>query len=138
MRGVGGFFGQLIFSMTVFALNMLFLSLAGVMRLLPVLLPILARAAWGLVLLTCRLYYLLVTRAAPWVKKHSGINILGGLPRLATTILLSLTLGGLFLFIAQLPLTLWTAGPLILHGLFVDFIWDDIPQTGSLQMGVRL
>ena len=138
MRTATGFFAQLIFSMTVFALNMLFISIAGLLRLLPTVLPILGRAALGLLLLSCRLYYLLLTRAAPLVEQRTKINIVVGLWRLATTLILSLVLGVLILFLAQWPLTLWTVAPLVLHGLFVDFIWDDIPQTGSIQMGVRL
>ena len=138
MRTITGFFAQLIFSMTVFALNMLFISIAGLLRLLPVALPAVGRAAWGLVILSCRLYYLLLTRIAPIIQQRVRINILEGLWRLVVTLGVSLTLGVSGLLLAQLPLTIWTIVPLVLHGLFVDFIWDDIPQTGSIQMGVRL
>lgn len=138
MRTATGLLAQLVFSMTVFAFNMLFISIAGALRLLPVMLPVLARAGWSLLLLSCRLYYLALTRTAPWIKAHLGINLLEGLGRVATTGFLSLTLGGLFLIIAQWPLTIWTVLPLLAHGLFVDFVWDDIPQQGGLQMGVRL
>jgi hypothetical protein len=138
MRSAGGVLSQLVFAMTTFALNMLFISLAGLVRLLPLLLPTVGRLAWGLLLLSCRVYYLLLTRVAPILKARLRVDLLNGLWRLAATVSLSLALGLLFLFSAQWPLMIWTVGPFAVHGLFVDYIWDDIPETANLLMGMRL
>jgi hypothetical protein len=137
-RAVGGFFAAIVLATTFFAINLFFVALAGVLRLLPMLVPLAGRFLWGLLVLSCRVYYLLLSRLAPYVEQSLGIRLLEGLWRLTTTLLMSLTIGLTFLMIAQLPLTVWTVLPCILHGLFVDFVWDEIPEMGELQMGIRL
>lgn len=133
-----GIFIALVLSTMVFAISFFFVALANALRLLPTLVPIIGRMVWGIVVLSCRVYYLLLNRIAPDVEKRFKIKILEGLWRLATTFVVSLVLGLVLLLLTSLPLNIWTMIPFVLHGLFVDFVWDDIPGWGELQMGVRL
>src|SRR5262245_33184973 len=130
-------FGTVIVGTTVFALNLFFVGVAGVLRLIPLALPLVGRGVWGLLVFSCRLYYLLLTRLAPFVEKYMRVKLLSGLWRLGITVGLSLALGLAVLLVTPLPITLWTVAPFVLHGLFVDFVWDEIPGLAELQMGVR-
>lgn len=130
-------FGTLIFGTAVFALNLFLVGIAGVLRLIPMLVPLVGRALWGLLVFSCRLYYLLLMRLAPVIQRYTKVKILAGLWRLGTTVGMSLILGLGLLFVLHLPVNPWTVIPLILHGLFVDFVWDEIPGLSELQMGVR-
>lgn len=139
MGNVFGFvFGTLILGTTVFAMNLFFVGVAGVLRLIPMLVPLAGRALWGLLVFSCRLYYLLLTRLAPVIQRHTKVKILTGLWRLGTTVSMSLGLGLVLLLVLHLPINPWTVIPLVLHGLFVDFAWDEIPGLSELQMGVRI
>jgi hypothetical protein len=137
-RAVGALFAHLIIATTVFALNLFFVSVAGVLQLLPRLAPLVGRLVWGILLLSCRLYYLVLVRVSPYVQRRFRIRLLEGLWRLGTIILLSLGLGVGFYTVARISMTIWTITPLVLHGLFVDFVWEEIPDKGGLQMGVRM
>jgi hypothetical protein len=137
-QAILGIFVALILSAVVFAVSLFFVALANILRLLPTLAPILGRIAWGILVLSCRVYYLLLTRLAPFIERRWKVKILNGLWRLGVTLVLSLLSGLLFLLLTGLPMGIWTVLPFLLHGLFVDFIWDDIPGWGELQMGVRL
>lgn len=139
MGNVLGFvFGTLILGTTVFAMNLFFVGVAGVLRLIPMLVPLVGRALWGLLVFSCRLYYLLLNRLAPFVEKYTKVKLLTGLWRLGTTVGMSLGIGLVLLFALRLPINPWTVIPLVLHGLFVDFVWDEIPGLSELQMGVRI
>lgn len=137
-RTLGGLLAQLIVTTTIFTMNMLLMSVAGLLRMLPTLLPWLGRVIWAGLILSCRLYSLLLAHLAPFIRQQTRINILDGLARFAATLSLSLLAGIAFLFLAQWPITLWTVVPIILHGLFVAFIWDEIPAEGGLRLGTRL
>lgn len=130
-------FGTLILGIIVFAMSVFFVGAAGVLRLVPLALPLLGRVLWGMLVFSCRLYYLLLTRLAPSVQKATQVHLLEGLTRLGTTLSMSLVFGLVLLWVAHLPLNVWSFTPFVLHGLFVDFAWDEIPGLGELQMGVR-
>lgn len=130
-------FGTLILGTLVFAMNLFFVGVAGIVRLVPMLMPLVGHALWGLLVFSCRLYYLLLTRLAPSIEQHTKVKLLSDLWRLGATVGLSLALGLGLLVVLHLPLNAWTIIPLVLHGLFVDFSWNEIPGLSELQMGVR-
>lgn len=78
-----------------------------------------------------------MTRLAPFVERYARVKLLSGLCRLATTVGMSLVLGLAILLVTPIPITFWSVIPFVVHGLFVDFAWDEIPGLGELQMGVR-
>lgn len=137
-RAVAALCAQLIVATTIFALNVFFISLAGFLRLLPTLVPVLWRGTWGLLVLSCRLYYLVLTRLAPYIQAWTHVQVLEGLWRLTATVLLSLLLGLVFLLLLQWPVSGWALLLTLLHGIFVDLVWDEIPDSGGLQLGVKI
>lgn len=139
MGGIlGSLLGTVVIGTTVFTINLVFMGIASVLRLLPLLLPLLGRIAWGTVVFSCRLYYLMLRRIAPVVERQTKIKILEGLWRMGVTLGMSLTLGLGILFFSGMAITWWTMLPFLVHGLFVDFAWDDIPGLGALETGTRL
>lgn len=139
MGGIlGGFLGTVVVGTTVFTINLFFMGIASVLRLMPLLLPIIGRVLWGVLVYSCRLYYLLLNRVAPLIEQYTKIKILEGLWRLGTTLGMSLLLGLVILFVSHIALTFWSMIPFVIHGLFVDFTWDEIPDLDTLEMGTRL
>jgi hypothetical protein len=138
LGAIGSLFGTIIVGTTVFTMNLLFMALASLLRLMPLFLPLLGRVVWGVLVYSCRLYYLLLGRVAPLVERLTRVKILEGLCRLGVILSLSLLLGLGFLLVAQIPITVWTVLPFVLHGIFVDAVWNEIPGLGSLETGTRL
>jgi len=75
---------------------------------------------------------------APIVQQRLNINILAGPSRVIASLLLSLILGLLFLLLTDLPMTGWSIGLSLLHGLSVGLAWDEIEKPGGLQLGVKI
>lgn len=134
MRNGTGFLGAL----TVFALNMLFMSLATILRLMPIVLPVLARLALGMTILSQRFYRLILAKLAPTFLKRWKIKLAEGLWRVLATVTLSLTLGTVVFLIIAFPINGWTMMLLVGHGLFVGLAWDELPQAETLTTGVRI
>ncbi len=88
--------------------------------------------------LSTRFYNFILTRAAPLLNRHLGIDILKGFARIITTILLSLGIGLLILCLFNLPINGLTLGICILHGVIVGMAWDGISSRGNLNLGDRL
>jgi hypothetical protein len=137
-RALGGIFAIVVISTTIFAINMFFTGVAGVLGLIPQLVPLAGRAVWGVLILSCRFYYLLLSRIAPAIERVARVDITEGLRRLAATVTLSFTFGCALLWLLQWDLNGPAIAALALHGLFVDLIWHEIPQAGDLQMGEKL
>lgn len=139
MGGIlGGFLGTVVVGTTVFTINLFFMGIASVLRLMPLLLPLIGRVCWGILVFSCRLYYLLLSRIAPLVEQHVKIKILEGLWRLGTTLSMSLLFALLLLLVSHIAVTFWSMAPFVIHGLFVDFVWDEIPELDTLELGTRL
>ena len=133
-----GLSNQLLLGACCFSIILVFLSLAALLRLLPVLLNAIRLGLRAILILSYRLYALVLTRVAPRVEEQLGIDILTGIPRLVATVLLSLVLGLSFVALSHLPLTGWIWVLLVFHGLAVGLAWDEIAQPGGLQLGGRV
>lgn len=131
-------FGTVIVATTVFTINLFFMGIGSVLRLIPLAAPLLGRALWGILVFSCRLYYLLLTRLAPVIEKYTRVKLLAGLWRLGTTLAMSIVIGLVLLFVSRIGVNFWSIMPFVIHGLFVDFVWDEIPGLSELQMGVRM
>ena len=84
------------------------------------------------------LYAALLQWAAPYIKALLGLDVLEGLPRIITCVMLSLGIGFCLLSILHLHLGFWTGTILILHGLFVGKQWEQIEAPKDFQMGARI
>ena len=133
-----GLSNQFLLAACCVSIILVFLSLAALLRLLPVLLNAIRLGLRAILILSYRLYALVLTRVAPEVEERLGFDILTGIPRLVATVLLSLVSGLLFVTITHLPLTAWIWVLLVLHGLAVGLAWDEIAQPGGLQLGGRV
>lgn len=137
-RAITGLLAQLLISTMVFSLNMFFLALAGLLQLLPTAIPLVGRVLWALLVLSCRLYVLVLVRLAPLVRARTGVDLTDGLWRVGATLTLSLLVGTFFLFLLAWPVNGVLATLFILHGLFVGLAWEEIQDHGGLQLGVKL
>ena len=89
----------------------------------------------GWLILSFRLYQALLTRLAPGCRGRFGIDILTGAARVAASVMLSMAQGFVLLLLLHQPLTVWTGGWPVLHGLVVGFLWDEIGDPGGFRLG---
>lgn len=129
---------NLLTASCLFSLNMIILVLAGLLRMLPSFLKFLRQMTGVALNLSIRFYNLLLTRFAPIMGQHLGIDILKGLGRIGATTTLSLILGLIITLLFQLPLSLVTLGLAIGHGLMVGLAWDGIISVKELNLGDHL
>jgi hypothetical protein len=120
------------------SLGLVFLSIVTFLRLLPQLLYWIRVGLRGFLILSFRFYHLLFTRMAPTIQQRLDINILIGHWRVVASLLLSLILGLLFLFLIGWSVTRWRVVLALLHGLSVGLAWDEIEKPGGLQLGVKI
>lgn len=122
-------FGSLIF---------VFMSLGGLLRLLPRLLRLLFSLLRALLILSFRLYALLISQLSPLFEHLFHVSLRQGLGRLLACLTFSLVLGLIGLWLFGLPIAWWHIGLLLLHGVTVSLVWEEIQKPGSLQLGERI
>jgi hypothetical protein len=121
-------------------LSSLSLALFGItacLRLLPRFLHLARLGLRGFLVLSFRLYYRVLSHLAPAARRHLRIDILTGGHRVAASASFSLVLGLLLVLILGRPVTGWSLGLSLLHGLFVGLVWDDIEEPGGFRLGVN-
>ena len=138
MEGLLRLLTQIFMWLGVLVISLLFTAAAEFLRLLPRLVPMMAQAVWGTLVLSGRLYYLLIGSAAPFVKRYTDIDIRRGIVRLGVTVSLSFVCGIVILVLLGWPLGMLALLLCMLHGVFVSLIWNDIPDHGRVFLGRRL
>ncbi len=131
-------FDRVLVGTCLVSLSLVFLSLAALLRLLPRLLHLIGRCLRGLLILSFRLYRLLLTRIAPPLQRRLRVDILDGPARLIASVVLSLALGALVLVLSRFRVTAWSIVLWLLHGLFVGLAWDEIEEPGGLRLGAKI
>lgn len=131
-------FGQLVTGACVAAMNLAMITMTVLVRLLPHLVNLVRAILRGLLGLSFRLYALILESLAPLVYRYGRVDILTGYWRLGVSLFLSLSLGLLILVLTRLPVTRWSVGLLILHGLTVGLVGDEFEGPRGLQLGMRL
>jgi len=132
------FLGYLLTGSCMFSVSLLFLSLAVSIRLLPRLLKFLWRCIQGFLILSYQLYAILINRLAPMMDRYLHIDLLNNLWRLVTSLIFSVALGILVVYLADPIAIEWVIIPAMLHGLIVGLAWDKLLQPGGLQLGVEI
>lgn len=127
----------LIIGVCAFSVLQFAIGFAALARLLPTLFALGRYLVRLLLVGSFRLYRLLLTLAAPLLTRYFNINVLGGIARLISTVLLSVSAGLAALWLLHWSLSLWTISPPVLHGLIVGLLWDDMSEPGSLRLGVK-
>jgi hypothetical protein len=122
----------------LFSLAQCFIAFALLLRFLPATAKFARVCLRGMVILSFRLYRLVLTPLAPFIQHYTGLDILSGLARVVATTLLSLGQGLVLLVVLHGPMALWSIGLFIVHGLVIGLAWDELEQPGDLQMGAHI
>ncbi len=133
-----GLFERTLLTFCLMSLVLLALSLAALVRFLPGLVAFLGRLLRGFLIFSFRLYYFVLGLLDPLIRLRLGISVLSGFGRVGGTLLLSLALGLLLLAVARVPLSGWSVGLLMLHGLFVGLVWDEVEELRGLDLGAKI
>ncbi len=111
-----------------------FFSGAAFLRVLPPFFRFLHRCLRVLLIVSYRLYRLILNALTSW----SGIELAQGWLRVLVTTVCSTLLGLGVHSLAHWSLQWWSLGMFVLHGLSVGLVWDEIEKPGGVQMGVTL
>ena len=120
------------------SISIVFFSLATLLRLLPRFFVFLWFCLRGLLILSFRLYHLIISRTNPFIQIHLGVNILAGIPHLLFCVLLSTTIWVLILLLTWFSLPIWSITLPILHGLTLGLFWDEFEKPGGLRLGIKI
>ncbi len=132
------FLFQFVVVVSVLAFNLLVVSLAVVLRLLPMVTPAISRLLRDGLMLSRRFYKRVLTQAAPAVRRRTGIDILNGPWRTAACVFLSLALGIFLSLLVPLPIGGLSILLFVLHGLAVVVVWDQGPGEPAFRVGEDL
>ena len=128
-----------IFAGTCLALlSLVLLSSTTLIRAFPRILVFIRSVMRGLLLLSFRLYHMILTRLDRFIKPRFRIDLLSGPIRVFACILISLVFGTLFLLLTRLGISGWGIAIVVLHGLIVGLAWDGIKEPGGFQMGTKI
>lgn len=115
-----------------------FVVLAFALRLVPTLLRWVGDGLRVFLMVSYRLYRLILTPLAAWVRAMFGLDLLIGFWRVVAVTALSVGLGLLIVVLTPLVLSLPIVGVCLVHGLLVGLIWDEAENIGHLHLGARL
>src|SRR5262249_35636628 len=122
----GGAPMQMILVSCLLTATMLFVVLAIALRLLPTATNSFTTIMHSVLVLSVRFYYLMLSHISPWLDDRFGIDLLRGLWRLTSCILLSQLFGILFLLLAAWEISGWSVVLFTLHGMVVGMVWDEV------------
>ncbi len=131
-------FGNLLLGSCFFSVTLFFLSLAGLIYLLPKLLPHLRTLLRWLLILCYYLYKFILTRLSPYLYQYLNVNVLSRIPRVVASVLLSLALGVLLNLLINFPMSKFIVGVLIFHGLYTGLVWDEVLYPGGFRLGMNI
>ena len=126
---------QMILVSCLLGATMLFVVLTILLRLLPTAANSFTVIMHSVLMLSVRFYYLIIGHAAPILEDRLRVDILDGLWRLASCIVISQLFGILFLLLAGWEISGWTVILFTLHGMVVGLVWDEVVNMDGLQMG---
>jgi hypothetical protein len=89
-------------------------------------------------ILSFRLYSMILTPIAKSLEQIFNINILSNLLRVVATLTLSVAAYLLIIHFAKLVTPDWMVAIPVLHGLTVGLMWESLARPGGLQLGVDI
>ena len=127
-----------LLGMVCFSLAFLCMAVASLLPFIPVSVHVMRRGLRAMLILSFRLYQLILSRVTP-VFTRWGIDLLhDGYARITATMMLSLIMGcGLSLLI-QLSINGVVIALALVHGLIVGLAWREIEEPGDFQLGVTI
>jgi hypothetical protein len=117
--------GNFLATTIIVSLNLLMVTLSGVLKLLPSFMKATRSLLGKFIALSCQFYRMVLDQVSPLLEKQWDIDIQSGLLRLASTNILSLGLGLLIFSILGFPITIISVGLCLLHGLIVGLVWRE-------------
>jgi len=135
---MGAIMQPLIFGSCLFSLSVLFLSVSLIVRSLPTLIRLFLRALRAVLMISYRLYTLVLKRIQPEFKKQLGIRVMDRVPRIFLSMALSNLIGMVLCLVFHWHVTLWIIAILCMHGLFIGYAWSDFFEQPGIRMGERL
>jgi hypothetical protein len=117
--------GNFLATTMIVSLNLLIVTLSGVLRLLPSFMKSTRFLLGKFILLSCQFYRMILDQVSPILEKQWDIDIQSGLLRLASTNIISLGLGLLIFSIFGFPISIISVGLCLLHGLIVGLVWRE-------------
>jgi len=130
--------GNMLIGICFSTVSLFFVSLAITLRLLPRLLSFLWMCLRGFLILSYRLYNMVLTPFANKLEQTFNIDILSNLSRVMFSLILSVTIYILLVHFTNLRVPDWMIAFPILHGLVVGLMWDGLSKPGGLQLGVEI
>lgn len=115
-----------------------FIVLAFALRLVPTLLRWTSEGLRLFLVLSYRLYRLVLTPLAGFVQGWAGVDLLAGAWRVAAVMVLSLLVGLFVIAVTPLVFSIPAVIICLVHGLLVGLIWDEAEHVGHLHLGARL
>ncbi len=135
---MGAIMQPLIFGSCLFSLSIFFLSASLIVRSLPTLIRLFFQALRGILMISYRLYLLILKHIEPEFKRQFGILVMDRVPRVFLSIVLSNLIGLIFCLIFHWHVTLWIIAILSMHGLFIGYAWSAFFEQPGIRMGERL
>ena len=120
------------------SLSLVFFSIAASLRLIPRFLHLVRLGLQGFLIISFRLYHLVLSCLAPAAQRRLKINVLSGGFRVVASISFSLVLALLLILLVGRPVSGWSVGLSLLHGLFVGLVWDEIENSGDFRLGANI
>ena len=124
-------FANILIFIFFFSINLFLLALAGALRLFPSFLKSARALMYEFMGWSFKFYQIILGQIAPFFQNRWGLYILEGSLRILSTIILSLILGLLILWILGLPISTWTVGLCFLHGLVVGLVWGEVDHAAA-------
>lgn len=120
---------NILISAFFISVDLFLLAIAGLVRLFPSLLKFTRMLLREFMGLSFKLYKLILGRVAPILQNRWGVNILVGALRVISTVIMSLILGVLILWIFGFSITVFSLALCFLHGLVVGLVWGSVDHT---------
>ena len=119
-------------------MNFVLMFLFGFMRNLPTILTATRRVLRELMIWSLRLYEPILRFIDPLIQFAFGLGFQNVYMRMAATCALSLTIISLVYLIVDWNITVLGVAISMFHGFITGLVWDEIENTGNLQVGESL
>ena len=135
---VSRLFSTLIVGSCFLSVTLFFLSLAASLRMLPKLIGFLMQVLRGLMILSYRLFTIILDSLADPVYRLFIVDLYALFARTIVTTLLSASVGLSIHLLTDLSWSIWIIAGCAIHGILVGLIWDKFLEPGGLMLGINI
>lgn len=131
-------FGSIIIGVCLSGFVIVLMTLFLGTRNLPAIVRTLQRVLRSMLRGSYRLYNTALSPVRVWFFRGTGLDIFHPVPRVVSSVILSLGIGIGLLAVFSMELSTWILIALALHGFFIGLAWENILLSDDFQMGVNL